>query len=340
MDEVKKAEDEKIEAQKQEQLAMLLQSIQELQEQVQAATAGKSPLGLPETSHKRTCDNDSESVASLDELATMAPSQDGKQTPLLAKIPKKTLDWGSHFNVAGDRATFIPGWQPSPRGTGLYITMPKSFREKIWQNEFFSYRDLHKSLHKPKLTGVSIKSMIDKIIDQEEAQIVEKDSMRLLDLAIYQVQFFKIYSAMYPQHASSHMDHQLEIFSLIQRWQPLVQVLGYDDIVRKHYIEHVGEAWYSTDGQFMHLRQAILAPTPRYDMDKQHKKPATTNKPRQLKPFHKSKPKFSRTGNAFCYAFNGMSKNVATCSCSNCPYPHRCANCKAPHPRSECNKLK
>ena len=183
--------------------------------------------------------------------------------------------------------------------------------------------------------------MIDKIIDHEEAQVVEKDTMQLLDLAIYQVQIFKIYSAMYPQHASSHMDHQLEIFSLIQRWQPLVQVLDYDDIVRKHYIESIGEAWYSTDGQFMRLGQAILAPTPRYDLDRQHKKPATTNKPRHPKPFHnKSKPKFTGTGNAFYYAFNGMSKNVATCSCSNCPYLHKCANCKAAHPQSECDKLK
>ena len=219
MEEAHKAEADRIEAAKQEQLQTLLKSIQDLQDQVRATTSGKLPLGLPETLRKRAANEDSLSVSSViqeGDAAELSQVQEGADHISLAKILKKSSDWASHFNVAGDRVTFIPGWQPSPRGTGLYITMPKSFHEKIWCNEFFSYRELHKCLHKPKLVGASIKTMLDKIMDQEEGQ-VEKDTMHLLDLAIYQIQFFKLYSAMYLQHASSHMDHQLEIFSLIQR---------------------------------------------------------------------------------------------------------------------------
>ena len=90
--------------------------------------------------------------------------------------------------------------------------------------------------------------MFDKFIEQEEIPLAtEKDSMRLLDLNIHQQQFFSIYSQMYPQHAASHMEHQLTMCTLIQQRRTLDQVLDYDDHVRRHFICQIGEAWFSLD---------------------------------------------------------------------------------------------
>ena len=123
------------------------------------------------------------------------------------------------FNVVDERVTYVPGWHPIPRGSGLLITMPKSFKERIWRNEFFSYRELHRAMNRPKTsTSASLKSIFDKLIEQEDILVpAEKDSMQLLDLNIYQLQFFSLYSQMYPQHVVSHMEHQLTLYTLIQQ---------------------------------------------------------------------------------------------------------------------------
>ena len=170
--------------------------------------------------------------------------------------------------------------------------MPKTFKEKIWCNEFFSHRELHRAMNRPKTTN-SLKSIFDKLIEQEELSMpIEKDSMHLLDLNIFQLQFFTLYSQMYPQHAVSHMEHQLTLCTLIQQRKPLVQVLDYDDHVRKHFIRQIGEAWVSSDPVFTRLADAILSNT-RFEQEKHQRKPNNnfTNKHKSSKQFHKSKPR-------------------------------------------------
>ena len=267
---------------------------------------------------------------------------DQADQPRLPKIPKKTGDWPSQFNAANERISFVPGWQPIYKGTGLLITMPKNFKEKILKNEIFSYRALHKALTKPKVpVQTAVKSLVDKLVQEDDAY--EKDTMRLLDLSIYQTQFFKLYSAMNPQHASSHMDHQLDVFNYIQQGKSLPNVLDYDDYVREHYISEIGESWYSNEPRFIRTGDAKLNQKPKNDTDKQQRKPFQSfisKHKTHNKPYHKSKPKFLAPASMICYAYNGMSKNVASCTRANCPYQHRCANCKGPHPKTSCDRLK
>ena len=195
-------------------------------------------------------------------------------------------------------------------------------------------------------TSASLKSIFDKLIEQEDISVPpEKDSMWLLDLNIYQLQFFSLYSQMYPQHAVSHMEHQMTLYTLIQQCKPLVQVLDYDDHVRKHFIRQIAEAWVSSDPVFTRLADAILANT-RFDQEKYQKKPHNnnqnySNKQKSSKIFHKPKGKVagSGSGGLICFAFNGMSKNVATCTRSHCPYQHKCAHYKGPHRKMECDKI-
>ena len=258
-------------------------------------------------------------------------STEQNQSQPMAKIPKKLMDMSTCFNAVDERITFVPGWQPIARGSGLLITMPKSFKEKIWRNELFSYRELHCAMNRPK-TSNSLKSVFNKLIEQEEISVpAEKDNMQLLDLNIYQLQFFTLYSQMYPQHAVSHMEHQLTLYTLIQQCKPLVQVLD--------------EAWVSSDPVFTHLADAILANT-KFNQDKHHQRKPNNNtfahKTKPSKHIHKPKPKaaVSSSEGAVCFAFNGMSKNVQTCTHTNCSYPHKCAHCRGPHHKTECEKLK
>ena len=141
------------------------------------------------------------------------------------------------------------------------------------------------------------------------------------------------------------MEHQLTLYTLIQQHKPLVQVLDYDDHVRKHFIRQTGEAWVSSDPVFTHLPDAILMNT-KFDQDKHHQRKPNNNtfthKTKSSKQFHKPKPKaaVSSSGGAVCFAFNGMLKNVQTCTRTNCSYPHKCAHCRGPHRKTECEKLK
>ena len=205
---MKRAEEE---AAKQAQIQQLEISVKELQERINAANKGKQLQGLPEL-WKRVRDEDMDSLAINEE----SPINSEEQNQPLAKIPKKMTDMSTCFNAVDEPITFVPGWQPIARGSGLLITMLKSFKEKVWCNEFFSYRELHRTMNRPKTTN-SLKLIFDKLIKQEELSVPsDKDSMRLLGLNIYQLQFFTLYSQMYPQHAVSHMEHQLTLYSLIQ----------------------------------------------------------------------------------------------------------------------------
>ena len=143
---------------------------------------------------------------------------------------------------------------------------------------------------------------------------------------------------MYPQHAISHRDHKNSLYHMIQQCKPIAQVLEYDDFIRKHFIEKTGEAWISSDPAFTRMTSLLLTTT-KFEHDKHHKKPNTGHaKHKPSKSFQKNKPKVA--GSVFCFAFNGMSKNLATCMHSNCSYPHKCVHCKGPHLKSECDKIK
>ena len=185
--EADKAEAEKIEMQR------LLDAMEELKKRLNAAESGKPLLGLPANAQKRVREEDNASVSTPEDLVlppSPGPSIHTDQ-PRLPKIPKKMGDWPSQFNAANERISFVPGWQPIYKGTGLLITMPKNFKEKILKNEFFSYRALHKALTKPKVpVQTTVKSLVDKLVQEDDA--FEKDTMRLLDLAIYQTQLLQI----------------------------------------------------------------------------------------------------------------------------------------------------
>ena len=130
------------------------------------------------------------------------------------------------FTAGNERITFVPGWQPIPRGSGV-------FKEKIRGNEFFSYRELHRAMNKSNATH-SLKSIFDELLEEEEvptSSSAEKDHICLLDLNIMHTQFFALYSQMYPQHAISHRDHENSLYHMIQQCKPIAQVLEYDDFV-------------------------------------------------------------------------------------------------------------
>ena len=128
--EVKTSEQEALqreqeEAAKQACIQQLEIAVKELQEQIQAANKGKPLHGLPEN-RKCSRDDDADSIQSASELVDAAAEQ--RTQP--AKIPKKQLDMSTCFNAVDERITYVPGWHPIPRGSGLLITMPKSFKEK------------------------------------------------------------------------------------------------------------------------------------------------------------------------------------------------------------------
>ena len=165
--------------------------------------------------------------------------------------------------------------------------------------------------------------------------------IRLLELVVMQMQFFALYTQMYPQHSTSHRDHENSLYHVIQQCKPIAHILEYDDYVRKHCIEKIGEAWISTDPSFTCMTSLLLTMT-KFENDKIQKKLSQNHnhhpKHKSSWPPTKSKPK--ATGAGVCYAYNRMSKNSATCNHANCSYPHRCTNCKGPHTKPECDKLK
>ena len=140
---MKRAEEE---AAKQARIQQLEIAVKELQERINAANKGKPLQGLPETSQKCVRDDDMDSLVTNEESPI---NSEGQYQPL-SKIPKKMTDMGACFNAVDEQITFVPGWQPIARGSGLLITMPRSFKEKVWCNEFFSYRELHHAMNRPK----------------------------------------------------------------------------------------------------------------------------------------------------------------------------------------------
>ena len=134
---IKRAEEE---AAKQACIQQLEIAVKELQECINAASKGKPLHGLPE-SCKRLRDDDADSFQSGPELVDDTETEIQPQP--MTKIPKKVMDMTACFNAVDERITYVPGWHPILRGSGLLIMMPKTFKEKIWHNEFFSYRELH-----------------------------------------------------------------------------------------------------------------------------------------------------------------------------------------------------
>ena len=113
-------------------------------------------------------------------------------------------------------------------------------KKRIWRDEFFSYRELHRAMNKVN-TGNPLKSFINKLMEDEHSAPAEKEHIRLLELVIVQTQFFALYMQMYPQHSISHRDHENCLYNMIQQCKPIAHVLEYDNYVRKHYIEKIGE---------------------------------------------------------------------------------------------------
>ena len=136
------------EAAKQARSQQLEIAVKELRERINAANQGKLMCGLPEL-QKRVHDEDTDSLVTNEE----SPINSAGQNQPLSKIPKKMTDMNSCSNAVDERNTFVPGWQPIARGSGLLITMPKSLKEKVWHNEFFSYRELHCAMNRPKTTN-------------------------------------------------------------------------------------------------------------------------------------------------------------------------------------------
>ena len=140
------------ELRKQAQIQELQAKLREIHEQLK--TMAKPRRGLPEvTGRKRACEEDN--ASDLDD-ATSATNE--QQT----KIPHKIADMTDSFSVGNEHTTYVQGWQPIPQGSGAFITIPKSFKEKIWQNKFFSYRELHRAINKSN-SGNPLKSFLDKL---------------------------------------------------------------------------------------------------------------------------------------------------------------------------------
>ena len=148
--------------------------------------AAKPRCGLPElVGRKRACEDDNASTSDMDDAASSTCEH---QT----KIPCKVTDMTDSFSVGNERTAYVQGWQPIPGGLGAFITIPKSFKDKIWRNKFFSYRELHREMNKSN-SGNLLKSFFDKLIEEDESSsTVEKDHIRLLELVIMQMQFFAL----------------------------------------------------------------------------------------------------------------------------------------------------
>ena len=128
------------EAEKQARIQQLEQAVKELQECITAANTGVPLHGLPESS-KRAHNNDTDTLMANETEDLLDDSTEQNQSQPMAKIPKKVINMSTCFNAVDKCVTFVPGWQPIVRGSGLLITMPKPFKEKLWHNEFFSYRE-------------------------------------------------------------------------------------------------------------------------------------------------------------------------------------------------------
>ena len=137
------------------------------------------------------------------------------------KIPRKNTDFTAMFHPTKNcRVDYVQGWQPNTIST-VDIKLPKTYRDKILRNEFYSYRDLHKFLTKKesnfnaKLTEFLVKGA-NAQVDMDD-QFDKNVRISLLEFVMLQTQFFAVYQQMYPDHILSHNEYMYELWEMIQR---------------------------------------------------------------------------------------------------------------------------
>ena len=251
----------------------------------------------------------------------------------------------------------MKGWNFPSKSSGISLAMPNAYKEKIYCNEFFSYCELFKAINRKETTTASAKveTLVNAICGVDDPHSSEQQGsmgITVCDLAILQGEFFSIYTQMYPQHSLSHQEHELTIYDYIKKGFGIARALEYDDKACKYYIGLIGEAWI-VQNLAVNCQLSTITQMPAQNNTNQ---PKRSNNARQQnntgsfrgrghgksfggrggfnkKPDHQSdKP---------CYAFNGMSKNLATCpNGSGCNYKHICYECKGNHSANECDKKK
>ena len=220
----------------------------------------KELRGLPENIKKRKrCDpkpdddeedqdpqDDGETDRAVSDTDTQV-GDDQEQPP--RKIPKKISDFSDKFRPHGnERIDYVKGWNFPSKSSGVSLAMPNAYKEKIYRNEFFSYRELFKAINRKETTTASakIETLVNAICGVGDPHSSEQQGsmgITVCDLAILQGEFFSIYTQMYPQHSLSHREHELTIYDYIKKGFGIARALDYDDKAHKYYIGLIGEAW-------------------------------------------------------------------------------------------------
>ena len=327
------------------------QELEEMEKEVMAQREenDKQLKGLPETIRKkRSCE-------SMDSAPQESESEDN-EAARPSKIPKKIHDYTDKFQPTGNvRINYVEGWNLPSQTFGVQMHMPQSFRDRILKNEFFSYRKLHKAMNKKDVVSAQ---RAQKLMSWLEGQGTDPtpstsstppgqdDSIRLLDLAMMQTNFFTLYSQMHPKHALTHHEHEYTLYEMIKHGYGMARTIEFDNMAHAHYMAKVGEPWivdnFAFQRQLTSAQQSPLVKQEAKNVKKQQQNPQPTYRPKPAggHSFNKSKPK-NNNPDKLCYAFNGMSKNLASCPYgSNCNYQHKCFTCKDPHSKMDCDKAK
>ena len=349
----------------------LMEEISKLQKDiyVDLEERDKELCGLPENikkrkRHKPEPEEDDEEESSqedggTDGMGSDADSQvrDHQEQPP-RKIPKKISDFSDKFRSHGnEHIKYVKGWNFPSKSSGVSLVMPNAYKEKIYHNEFFSYRELFKVINRKETTTASarVETLVNAICsvdDQHSSEQQGSMGITVCDLAILQGEFFFIYTQMYPQHSLSHREHELTIYDYIKKGFGIARALDYDDKARKYYISLIGEAWI-VQNLAMNHQLSTITQMPVQTNNSQNKRSNNFKQQNGNSGSFRGRGRgkafggggrggFTRKPNCQsdkpCYAFNGMSKNLATCpNGTGCNYKHVCYECKGNHPANECD---
>ena len=349
-----------------------MEEISKLQQDISAdlEERDKELRGLPENMWKRKRlnpepereDDEHSQDAGTDPLGSNAELQEGDyEDNVPRKIPKKISDFSDKFRPHGnERIEYVKGSNFPSKSSGVSLAMPNAYREKMYHNEFFSYRELFKAINRKEttITSAKVKTLVNVICGVDDPHSSEQQGsmgITVCDLAILQGEFFSIYTQMYPQHSLSHREHKLTIYDYIKKGFGIARALDYDDKARKYYIGLIGEAWI-VQNLAVNRQLSTITQMPIQNNNNQSKR-VNTFKDQNSTPGSfrgrgcgksfggGSRGAFTRKPNRQsdkpCYAFNGMSKNLATCpNPTGCNYKHICYECKGNHSASECDHKK
>ena len=341
---------------KRERYEKMKQELEEMEKEVlaQCKENDKQLRGLPETIRKKRARDNAEAPSEIENDV----ESDETETPKPSKIPKKIHDYPDKFQPTGNvRIDFVEGWNLPSQTSGVQMRMPQSFRDRILRNEFFSYCELHKAMTKKDVVSVQ---RAQKLMSWLEGQgtdpspststsPVPDDSIRLLDLVMMQTNFFTLYSQMHPKYALTHHEHEYTLYEMIKQGYGMARTIEFDDMARSHYMAKLGEPWivdnFAFQRQLTSAQQSPLVKREAKNVQKQKQNPPPSYRPKGSggHSFGKSKPRHNNSNNpeGLCYAFNGMSKNLADCPHgSSCKYKHKCFTCKGPHSKNDCDKTK